>query len=101
MPLFTSAVRSIFTAGCQVCTVRLSSCLRPSISSRVRGLVTPSSNLGCAFSGEATLRLQVLASLCVCLGRIPCPEILYMLCAKSDLRDDLDRKQGRFVLAFK
>ena len=37
MPRFTSAVLSIFTAGCQVYIVRLCSCLRQSVFWRVRG----------------------------------------------------------------
>ena len=75
MPLFTSAVLSIFTAGCQACTVRLCSSLRQYISSRVRGAVTPAWNLGCPFSGEAALKLSDLTSLCASWGRGSLPPV--------------------------
>src|SRR5436305_15121284 len=75
MPLFTSAVLSIFNAGCQACTVRLCSSLRQYISSRVRGAVTPAWNLGCPFSGEAALKLSDLTSLCASWGRGSLPPV--------------------------
>lgn len=58
MPLFTSAVLSIFIAGCQVCTVRLCSSLRHYISPRVRGPVTSAWNLGRPLSGEPARKLS-------------------------------------------